>query len=563
MATEVELLRKLAEIGIKITDPNDEPIELQNPLPVDGDSVYCKDIDATRSIMGDFSGEVCDLFNNLYTSNANTTATNPKLLTIAFHRSTVFSSFGLGCNAGDSFSNIKVVGIASGGAEFTIFDESSDNTKRTTKTINLNTPIAVTKLRFEFYTTDTICLSNLFIFKLREVIANAANESSPLHVNDTDHNKRTALNTVFGDRVIGHRIPSLAAQFQYGLAGDDASGTPVGSGNYVVEDSLLKLRTGTDSNGAFTMQSTNYVRYIPGYEAWMAFTAVFTQGVADSHQYAGLYDDNDGFYIGYKDSQFIIGRRRSGVDYHTTIDETKVLPFEKFDPTKGNVYMITFGYLGFAPINFSILDSDGIWRNLGRIEYPNTETETHITQTNLPVRAEVVNAGNTTNLEFRSGSLAAGIVDGGGSDPAVRSFTYKTGLVSITSGNVLIVAFRSKTTYNSIENRISSLLTLISAATDTSKIAQWSLLDNPPYTGGTWTDIDVDSTLEYSTDTTITDFTGDTFIDWTMGRLDTFFEEVKEFNLNLRPGKAAAFAVQLPGGANGDVGLSIRWDELF
>ena len=58
----------------KILTPNEtkvivgesgESISIQNPLPADGDSVYCKDIDVDNSDLGDFSGEICDLFDSL------------------------------------------------------------------------------------------------------------------------------------------------------------------------------------------------------------------------------------------------------------------------------------------------------------------------------------------------------------------------------------------------------------------------------------------------------------------------------------------------------------------
>jgi hypothetical protein len=563
-SNEMDVIANRAQVDASLKDYDGEFIDVQNPLPTNGDSVYCKDIDESRSDITGWTGSICDFFNDLHTEVYNASTDNPKTILIHFKRSTIFPSMAFGSSEGGNFSNIKIIAVTSGDIEIPIFDETSDNTKYTSKVIRFGMPVGMNALKIQFHTGDRVGLTNIFIPKMSEMVVNADNEHSPIHVNDTDHNRRTALNSVFGDRLIGQRKPSLAAQFQYGLAGDDADVTIVGSGAYTIEESLLKLNTGTDSNGSVIIQSTNYVRYIPGHEAYLYFTYAFTQGVANSYQYAGLYDDNDGYYIGFNGTDFIAGRRRNGTDYQQTIDITKVLPLERFDPTKGNVYAITFGYLGFAPINFSVLDSDGIWRNIARIEYPNTERDTHITQTNLPVRAEVTNTGNTTDLEALSGSLSAGIVDGAGADPSVRSFTYKSGLIPLTAtGNVLIVAFRSKTTYNSIENRISSLLTLISAATDISKIAQWSLYDNPPYTGGTWTSVNTDSVLEYSTDTTITSFTGKTFIDWTMSRLDTFFENVKDFNLLLRPGRAAAFVLQVPGGTNGDVNLSIRWDELF
>jgi len=538
--------------------------DLQNPVPTDGDSVYCKDIDKERSDISGWTGDVCDFFNDLHSEVYNDSSDNPKTLLVHFQRSTVFPSIAFGNSEGGNFSNIKIYAVTSGGGEVPIFDESSDSTKLTSKIVRFGAPVGMNAVKIEFHTADRVGITNIFIPKMSEIVVNADNESNPIHVNDTDHNKRTALNSVFGDRLVGMRKPTIAAQFQYGLASDDATTTIVGSGAANVANSLLTINTGTDSNGAVTIQSNTYLRYIPGHEAYCYFTGVFSQGVASSHQYAGLFDSNDGFYLGYNETEFVVGRRRQGVDYQQVVDITKVFPLEVFDPTKGNVYAITFGYLGFATINFSVLDSSGVWRNIGRIEYPNTQTITHITQTNLPVRAEAVNAGNTTDLVFSTGSLTAGIVDGAETDPGSRKFNYSLGLQAITSGIDTLVGFRNKSTYSGIENRIPAVLDLISAATDLNKIVGWKILKNAPLVGGeTWNDVSADSVLEVSTDLVVSDATGETFLDWTMGRLDTFFEIVKELALTLQPNDTATFIISTPGGTSGDVDLAIRWEELF
>jgi hypothetical protein len=142
----------------------------QNPLPTDGDSVYSKDIDIDRSIIGDFSGDLSDLFDDLHSENVNNTATNPKLLTIHFNRTVVTPLIGLGSSEGGTFSNTKIIGILSGDIETTIADFSDDNTLRTTYPFSFpNT--GLNAVRFEFHTANTISLTNCFIPKLRVVSA--------------------------------------------------------------------------------------------------------------------------------------------------------------------------------------------------------------------------------------------------------------------------------------------------------------------------------------------------------------------------------------------------------
>lgn len=388
---------------------------------------------------------------------------------------------------------------------------------------------------------------------------------NPFAIRDVDDANRLSQNTVFGEKIQGIRKPTIAAQFQYGISSDGATITNANGGQSIIEDSLLKVSTGTNVAGSSIIQTTNFLRYIPGHEGYMYFTAVFTEGVADSYQRAGLYDSDNGFFIGYEGADFKITRRRDGVDTSITIDVDEVFEIDTFDPAKGNVYKISFGYLGFAAITFEIMSKKGTWRELGKFEYPNSATVTHILQTYLPARAETANTGNNTNLEMRSGSFSVGIVDGGGTDPGARLFSASVPTTTISAGNFLVAMFRNKATFNSIENRVKATLMLISTATDLSKISSWKLLRNATITNTpTWTDVNTtDSIMEYSVDATIDFNTGDDLIPWSLAKVDSFFEQIEQQLIDLKPGETSSVVVTTPVGTTGSVETSFRWKELF
>ena len=54
------------DVSAKLTTGTATDIDVQNPLPTDGDSVYEKDIWLDESSSINFSGSVTDLFNNLH-----------------------------------------------------------------------------------------------------------------------------------------------------------------------------------------------------------------------------------------------------------------------------------------------------------------------------------------------------------------------------------------------------------------------------------------------------------------------------------------------------------------
>lgn len=137
---------------------------VQNPLPTDGDSVYAKDIWVEESSITGFSGLVTDLFDNLHTVITNVTSTNPKTVLVHFNRTVVCNTVGIWAFAGN-FSNVRIGIINSGGVETIVYNDSTNNTKYTNRTIQLPITAGFNAIKFYFHTADTVTLSNLVILK--------------------------------------------------------------------------------------------------------------------------------------------------------------------------------------------------------------------------------------------------------------------------------------------------------------------------------------------------------------------------------------------------------------
>lgn len=422
----------------------------------------------------------------------------------------------------------------------------------------------------EIFTEDTIGFASLesAINYINGVIT-PFSQYTASKTSDFDPNNRVGANTVFGDRITGIRKTDIAAQFQYGVEDGTSETILENGGTVVIENSLLKIRTGTNTAGRASIQSTETVRYVPGQELYCFFTSVFDTAKVNSYQRVGLFDDANGFFVGYEDTVFTFTRRRDTVDYHQTIDlvEFNEKNNYEFIPTLGNIYKISYGYLGFAPITLEVMKPDGSWTVLSKIEYPNTQAVTHTLQTFLPIRGEAANTGNNTNLEIRSGSLAAGIVDGGNEDIAGRQFTWSTDETITFSDSVTIVTFRNKTTFNSIENRVPARLLFVSFANSANKLIKWRILKNPTLEASpvpVWNDVNTNnSTLEYSLNAVANySLSDDLFLAWVAGAIDQDFLDVEKYILDLPPGGTASFVIY-SGATNADADISIRWSERF
>lgn len=160
---------------IKLQNDKGELIDIQHPFPVDGDSVYAKDVWPEASTVTDWSdvdgtGLSAALipFTNLHTRIKNETTDNPKILHIHFNRTVSLDQVGLGCFDGvGNFSNVVVKVLGSGGTLRTTLDDSANNTKYSSFNYQFG-PELGNAVQLEFHTADAICLSNITIQKVRK-----------------------------------------------------------------------------------------------------------------------------------------------------------------------------------------------------------------------------------------------------------------------------------------------------------------------------------------------------------------------------------------------------------
>lgn len=183
-------------IQVNILNSNGEIVSIQNPLPSNGDSVYCKDVWVEQSDVSDWTDEdstgisiACIPFTNLHTRIKNSTANNPKELLIHFNRTVFATQVGLGCvGSGENFSNVRITALGSGGVERVIKDESSSDIKYTSRNYFFSKQELFNAIKFEFLTEDAICLSNITIQKVSEVsISQVERTTNSLKVIDYSH----------------------------------------------------------------------------------------------------------------------------------------------------------------------------------------------------------------------------------------------------------------------------------------------------------------------------------------------------------------------------------------
>lgn len=184
------------------------------------DSVYIADIWVEESTwVGwedlDATGKAVILvpFNGLHTRIQNDEVTSPKTLLVHFGRTVSAHQVGIGAFTGD-FSNLKVTLLGSGGVSRTLLDESGNSTKYSSRNYEF-APELFNALKLEFYTTDTVTVSNITIQKSINVTSQikaatpdgtlvdiGASESGNLKITDAESGLAISKGVVIGSTFI-------------------------------------------------------------------------------------------------------------------------------------------------------------------------------------------------------------------------------------------------------------------------------------------------------------------------------------------------------------------------
>ena len=433
----------------------------------------------------------------------------------------------------------------------------------------------------------TLSLQARYYVRSLQEIAEVSIKPSVISNNITVVDTAGKSNTIgiFGEQLATDIFNNILVQFSYGISTRDLK-TPVivGSGTVTIQkENLLAVATGVDIDGHAEIESYNNIRYRPGHTVIAQFTALWTNPtVPDAHQWIGITDSIDGFAMGFIDGEFAIMRIRNSVHTHIfKADFNGNIDINKIDFTKLNVFRITFGYLGVAPVAFEIMDPDGTaYVTIHTLRLQNTIDETHIRLPYLPIKSSVTNNGNNTDCQIRSGSWQGGVMglcQVCGNRPFHFPLTPGPETV-LDIGTTLtpLAAFRSKSTFQGFENKVRAKLDFFTFIPyDGDGIVTLQLIAQATINGTEGIDynfIDVDaanSVLEVSTD--LTGFTGGVPGLTLYGNPTTSGSkqltspedlDAEALGLFLDPGQIYIIAAQINIGTT-DINWAVNWTELF
>jgi hypothetical protein len=374
------------------------------------------------------------------------------------------------------------------------------------------------------------------------------------------------MQSTFGDLSVAENNPMVAGSFPYDyISVIDYIQNTSGAGNISAIDGKAKLSvvSGTDTA---ELTNKNHVKYQNGQGLLCRFTCYFDNFGVGTNGYVGYFDSQDGYLIGYNttDGLFVI-RRYKGTDEKIiqanfnmdTLDGNGSSGFT-YNPIYGNAFQIGVAWLGFANINFCIMNPEtGQHIPFHMIKFGNTSQNTSCANPSLQFNMLCESGGGAGDLYCPSYAIfLQGPVKVNG--PVFSSMNS----ITIGGGADEVLAIRNKATVNGINNRSSIRLNILSLAYQTNDEAIVQIWGNPTITGGTWSDV-LGNETPVEENKTMTGFSGGRLV--TSFVLSEFSSQIIQFknDVFLQPNETLLIVYDHIGGGTGDAGAVISWQNVW
>ena len=391
-------------------------------------------------------------------------------------------------------------------------------TNTTTTSIYFTTEFSYQAVNPQLFTLNSGVFDSMISQLTRSVLVGQTSGGIFGNIQTAQNALKVAINdplTAFGELKTSESYPLVQLSFVYGTNSRQTVQTTTGSGIITAANSLLSVSTSTTTGSTAILESKRPCKYRTGQGVNVKITGIFTTGVADTTQLLGIGDGSNGFFFGYNGATFGILHRKPGID--TWVNQTAWnidtmsgtgVSGQTLDTTQGNVYTISFQWLGFGQIVFSIEDkTTGVIQPVHRIQYANSNTTPSLIQPSLPLSIRVNNNTTTSDIIVKTSSMA-GFTEGKKVLLGPNFSAESTAITGVTTEQP-ILSIRVNPTINSINARIPVVLqelTAVGEGTGTNVVRFFVWLNNNPQTPN-WTNVSTNNSV-VSYDVTSTSFGG-------------------------------------------------------
>ena len=309
---------------------------------------------------------------------------------------------------------------------------------------------------------------------------------------------------------------------------------------------FLICSTKTETDTVLHCESARPSPYVTGSEFVALFTAIWPEGSASGTQLlAGIGNAENRLQIGYNGTgwglYYLNGHTGSPIfipqaSLDDPLDGTGASGIV-FDPTKINVWRISFGYLGAAGMELSILRQDATWQCVHLLERANLITSPIFSTPDANLRFSAIkSSGNASEYTVRCASWSVGSIG-----PQTGGVVYHTtgALVASTGAGAekAIVAIEQLRFHHGETQYRNASVREMTIAVEGNKPSIIRVRKNSRITGGSWADIDQYNS-HIQSNTTMTSFSpGQLEQVITLKKEDSAIIALDKLNFLLQPGE--------------------------
>lgn len=283
-----------------------------------------------------------------------------------------------------------------------------------------------------------------------------------------------------------------------------------GASNFNSNEGLVDLTVTGTSGSKVYRETTKVFSYQPGKSLLVLSTFVFNAAKTNLRQRVGYFSAANGVFLELDGTTLSIVLRSSVTG---SLVETKInqeswnldtltgdgVSGETLDITKVQILWADFEWLGAGSVRFGFV-INGKFIACHSFNHANISSTTYITTATLPLRYEIENTGATSGSSTLK-QICSSVISEGGYEltggKRVISTPITTPYTLTTAGtNYSTVSIRLKST--SLDAAvIISQLSVMGITTNAHYL--WQLIINGATSGGTWTSVGADSSVEYNT----------------------------------------------------------------
>lgn len=288
---------------------------------------------------------------------------------------------------------------------------------------------------------------------------------------------------------------------------------------YVHNEKSIRFGVDTVSGDSITRTSKRYHKYIAGVSNTIMMTVNAGMPKENVLKRWGYFDEYNGIFFEHNglEAGLVIRSNVTGTPVDTKVvqadyngdklDGTGVSGITA-NPSKSQIFWIDFQWLGAGIVRWGLVAPDGSKILIHTMKNTNNNNTVYMSSANLPIRHEITNTGNTASATEMK--IHNSVVIMNNNNPNFSGPRYSVAIpssVSIDNNMLSVLTFKQKDLFKgAINHSVASpvLISLWSDKTIAYNIRKKTTFSNTP----TYTDVGVESTVEYSTDAVIST-TGD------------------------------------------------------